>query len=88
MFAEGKSQRSIAGCIGCDRTVVSKVLDGGKTQTAQNHQSEEPKLEGEQKTQTAQTDETIQSEEPTSVFTHATSVTPVENPWEDTETPS
>ena len=59
-----------------------------KTQTAQMVEDEVqektsvtqiPEDEVRQKTQTAQIDETVESEEPTSVFTHAT---PVGNPWE------
>tara|TARA_B110000902_G_C14170031_1_gene536460 strand:- start:801 stop:1091 length:291 start_codon:yes stop_codon:yes gene_type:complete len=86
MHAEGKSQRSIAACTGASVGTVNGIVGVQKLQTALIEQSE---LEGEPKTQTAQmaqdevhqktravqTDETIQSEEPTSVFTHATSET-------------
>ncbi len=87
MSAEGKSQRNIAACVGCDQATVWKVLGDGKTSVTQIHQSEEPELEGDGKTSVTQIHQS-EDGEPTSVFTHATSVTPVENPWEDTETPA
>ena len=98
---DGHSQRDIADIVCCDVATVNRILGVAKTSVTQMQQSEESEVEGVAKTSVTQMQQSEesevegvaktsvtqmqQSEEPTSVFTHCTSVTPVENPWETKE---
>ena len=81
---DGHSQREIADIVCCDQATVQRILAAAKTSVTQMHQPEESEVEGVAKTHDAQMQQS-EDEESTSVFTHCTSVTPVENPWETKE---
>ncbi|ASP48215.1 helix-turn-helix domain-containing protein [Cognaticolwellia beringensis] len=73
MLEEGKSQRDIAGCTGCTQSTVariSKELQKGADSVEMHHVESD-------------NDESDDGEETPTVFTHMTSVTPVEDPWAD-----
>lgn len=73
--AKGMSQRDIAGSVGVSKGTVQAVLNqsGQNDRNGETVQSEEI---GEKNEHDAQT---VQSGESPSVFTHATSVTPIAN---------
>lgn len=82
---EGLSQREIADRTGVPQPTINRVLGDSKTQDAQMNHSKSNQQEPQNETDTAIPTDTDTPEQDTSVFTHITSVTPVECPWDDEE---